>query len=211
MPEYSKITEHTWVFGSSNPGKLKELQDAFAGSFVALCALPDPSVMNGIVESGSTIEENARIKAVEVAKRLNCHALADDTGLFVDALDGAPGVLTARYAGAGASVSDIRSKLLKELNEVPLEDRTASFRCALALADAKGNIILESKGICEGRILCETLGDSPFPYDPLFWIPDCGKTLCQLEQPVRNRYNHRTIAARNLLQQLGQEKGDIVD
>lgn len=198
----SSTLDHPWFLGTGNEGKRKEIVAAFKGLTVELLPLPDPGIMDSIEESGETIAENARIKAREISRQLNQYVLADDTGLFVDALDGQPGVLTARYAGANATAESNRAKLLASLEGIPLDNRTARFSCALALADPNGKIALEAEGTCEGVILEKAQGMSNFPYDPLFWIPEHKATLCQLDPETRAQLNHRTIAIGKLIRML---------
>lgn len=198
----STVKEFSWIVGTGNPGKLAELQEVFVGTPVTLRALPDPSVLDSVAETGATIEENARIKAREIARQCGGYVLADDTGLFVDALDGAPGVRTARYAGDGATATANRGKLLEALEGVPGEQRTARFICALALADPSGQIVLQAEGACEGMILEQPRGESAFPYDPLFWLPEYQTTLCLLDPEIRRRINHRARAAGKLINRM---------
>ena len=152
--------------------------------------LGDYPEIGEIEESGSTLNENALIKAVTVARRINLITVADDTGLFVDALDGRPGVYSARYAGSNATYEDNVAKLLEELTDIPAEKRSAEFRCVTCIAiPGKNNIFNE--GIVKGRITIERRGENGFGYDPVFEVEDTGKTFAQMAEEKKNSISHR--------------------
>jgi XTP/dITP diphosphohydrolase len=144
-------------------------------------------------ESGESFQENACIKATAVARATGCLALADDSGLEVDALGGEPGVLSARYGGPTATDADRNRLILERLRGVPKERRTARFRCVIAIADPQGQVRV-SEGICEGRITQAPRGSSGFGYDPIFEIPSLGKTVAEVAPEVKNRLSHRAKA-----------------
>jgi len=153
---------------------------------------PDPD------ETGATFEENARIKASEFAKALGEWVLADDSGLAVDALGGAPGVLSARFAGTHGEDDANNAKLMESLQHVPPDRRGAAFVCRLALADPSGTIRLEAGGSCRGRIVDEIRGTGGFGYDPLFLIPEYHKTFGELPAIVKHQLSHRCRAFEHL-------------
>jgi XTP/dITP diphosphohydrolase len=148
-------------------------------------------------EEGATFAENARAKALWYASRTGQLCLADDSGLEVDALGGAPGVRSARYSGPGASDADNRRKLLAELAGVAPERRTARFRCALALADAD-EIVFEADGVAEGAILDAERGSAGFGYDPLFLSAELGRSFAEVEAAAKDRVSHRGRALARL-------------
>jgi XTP/dITP diphosphohydrolase len=162
----------TVIVATSNPGKLKEMQ-AYLGDLNWTLQLK-PSHID-VDETGQTFLENARLKASEVAQSTGSWAIADDSGLAVDALGGAPGIYSARYAESDAGRIQ---KLLSELEDKG--DRSAQFVCAIVLARPDGEIALETKGICRGEIAMAPQGDGGFGYDPIFYVPDLGKTFAEM-------------------------------
>jgi non-canonical purine NTP pyrophosphatase (RdgB/HAM1 family) len=162
-----------------------------------------------VEETGKTFYDNACLKASYYATRLKSWAMADDSGLVVDALDGSPGVFSARWAAinhAGNGDADNNSLLLKQLQDVPDEKRTARFVCVLALADAQGRIVLTAEDAVEGRIVREPRGSNGFGYDPLFLIDHLGKTTAELDSQVKHQISHRGKALRQM-RQLMQQAG----
>jgi XTP/dITP diphosphohydrolase len=151
-----------------------------------------------VVEDADTFAGNARKKASETARALGHWVLADDSGLTVDALGGAPGVFSARYAGAHGDDEANNRKVLDDLRDVPDDRRGAAFVCALALADPLGAVRLEALGACRGRITREPLGRAGFGYDPLFLIPEYHKTFGELSPLVKNQLSHRARAFAHL-------------
>jgi len=181
------------VIASGNAGKVREFAALLDG--LGLDLRPMPSDLT-VEETGSTFAANARLKAAAVAQATGCWALADDSGLEVGALGGAPGVLSARYAPTdGARIE----RLLRDLAAAEREargagraaDRAARFVAALALADPEGQVVLEVEGVCEGWILEAPLGDGGFGYDPVFWVEEAGQTLAQMEPATKARFAHR--------------------
>lgn len=146
-----------------------------------------------VEESGQTFEENASLKARYWADRTGLLTLADDSGLEVDALAGAPGVLSARYAGEEATDEERNALLLQRLAGVPAARRTARFRCVIALAEPHGRLEL-CEGVCEGLIASEPKGSHGFGYDPVFFLPGFGKTMAELAPEEKNRISHRSRA-----------------
>ncbi|MEM9924408.1 MAG: RdgB/HAM1 family non-canonical purine NTP pyrophosphatase [Cyanobacteria bacterium P01_D01_bin.50] len=186
------------VVATSNPGKLKELQKYLADLDWELVLKPQELEVE---ETGDTFASNARLKASSVAIATNNWAIADDSGLQVDTLNGAPGVYSARY---GATDPERISRLLKELGDK--SDRTAQFACAIAIARPDGTIVLESEGICRGEILCETRGNGGFGYDPVFYVPGSQLTFAEMTPEVKRSISHRGKALAGLLPQLKKLK-----
>jgi XTP/dITP diphosphohydrolase len=150
-----------------------------------------------VSEEGETFEENARLKAVALAAESGYVALADDSGLEVDALGGEPGVLSARYAGEGATDRERVNYLLRKLKGIPWERRTARFRCVIAVATPEGRVELCS-GECPGVISLEPAGSQGFGYDPVFYLPELRKTMAELSLDEKNQLSHRGKAARQV-------------
>ena len=188
----------TIVIGTRNTGKVREMQYLFKRflphlteiSIVGLNVFPP---LPPVAEDGATFHENARTKALLFAAHTGLLTIADDSGLEVDALGGAPGVRSARYAGEQASDEDNNRKLLEALKRVPADQRSARFFCALAIA-APGDLLAIVEGTCSGAIAFEPCGGSGFGYDPLFIRTDLGKTFAELPAQVKNRISHRARA-----------------
>jgi len=185
------------LVATTNPGKLRELERLFAGLDVDLLSLRDVGEVPEVVEDLDTFEGNARKKAREIAEATGLPTLADDSGLEVDALDGAPGVWSARYSGEGATDRSNNDKLLGSLDDVPDERRTARFRCALALCDPTGPLEGEhvEHGTCEGVIARAPRGENGFGYDPLFVLEGGDLTLAEVGPEEKARVSHRARAA----------------
>ena len=186
------------VMATRNPGKIRELQALLAGSGVTLLSLADFPGLPEIPEEGATFAENAAAKALAVAGLTHQAALADDSGLMVDALQGAPGVFSARYAQdrtapRAPTDADNWGKLLDELQGVPWGERGAHFVCELALATPGGRV-LRARGECAGVIALAPEGDTGFGYDPVFWVPEYGATMAQLGPEIKNTISHRARA-----------------
>ena len=177
------------VFATNNKHKLHEIRKITAGSMEIL-SLSEINCHEEIPETGATLEENALMKAQFIKDKFGFDCFADDTGLEVDALDGEPGVYSARYAGLDATDAANNEKLLTVLKEVPPSGRTARFRSVLVLAGPDGSLLLVD-GVCEGVILDEARGTGGFGYDPLFYMPSQGKTLAEMTIEEKNRISHR--------------------
>ena len=188
------------VAGTRNAGKVREIRQALAELPVEVSGIPDEGLAD-VEETGVTFSENAILKARYYALHTGEYCLADDSGLEVDALDGAPGVYSARYSGQGATDAANNQKLLLALQDVPPEKRTARFRSVLALAGPDGSLLL-ADGTCEGVILTEARGEGGFGYDPLFWMPDQQKTLAEMTLQEKNAISHRGNALKVLKQKL---------
>ncbi|MCL4396007.1 MAG: XTP/dITP diphosphatase [Chloroflexi bacterium] len=192
------------LIATHNRGKVAEYQELLAGLPFELVSLDQVGIADEVEENGSTFAENARAKAVEYARRSGMPALADDSGLEVDALGGEPGVRSNRYAGPNKSDADRNAFLLDKLREVPRARRTARFRCVIAIA-APGRAVHESEGTCEGVIEFAPRGSNGFGYDPIFYFPELDATMAELPAEVKNRVSHRGRAvqrAREILRRL---------
>ncbi|MEA5467532.1 RdgB/HAM1 family non-canonical purine NTP pyrophosphatase [Spirulina sp. 06S082] len=183
----------TLIVATGNPGKLQEMQAHLQGVNVKLKLKPEEL---DIEETGTTFEENACLKATSIAKALGEWAIADDSGLAVDALGGAPGLYSARY---GSSDRDRCDRLLQELGD--RENRQARFICVVAIARPDGSIAIVSEGICEGEILYTPRGSGGFGYDPIFYVPQHNKTFAEMSPELKRTISHRGKAFENLLPQ----------
>ncbi len=190
------------VLASRNAGKVAELKRLLDELDVEVLSLSDYPEAPHIVEDGATFEENAGKKAVGIAQFTGLHAVADDSGLCVDALGGRPGIYSARYAGRGAGGSELCKKLLREMRRFPDEKRTAHFECRIVLAGPDGEVVLSTEGICCGAITRQMRGGRGFGYDPVFLHPPSGKTFAQMNSEEKNRHSHRGEAMRKLREEL---------
>jgi XTP/dITP diphosphohydrolase len=185
------------LVASGNPGKLKEYRELLTsgtgGIVLEWLLLSDLGITSEVEETGTTFEENARLKAAAYAHASGLLTLADDSGLEVDALGGAPGVLSARYGGPSATDRDRCQKLLKQLENVPVEERGARFVCVVAVCVPEGEIA-SAEGELRGRIGFEPRGTHGFGYDPIFYIPGLHMTLAQAGPEIKNRISHRARA-----------------
>lgn len=190
-----------------NKGKVKEIREILSDLPVEIHWLEDFPDAPKIEEDGDTFEENASKKASIIAKYTEMPTIADDSGLMVEALNGEPGVRSARFAGEGASDAERNAKLLSMLRDVPPERRKAKFVCVVALAFPDGRII-SFRGECEGYIADHPRGNHGFGYDPLFLVPEYGRTFAELGPEVKNRMSHRARALRKLKEFLAKELED---
>lgn len=186
-----------FLVATGNAGKMREFETLFAGLDVKLYSLRDFPTLESPEEDGATFKENALKKAYSAARWTGLTTIADDSGLCVDALDGRPGVLSARFAGQGAGDEANNLKLVRELSSLPLKMRTAEFRCVIALCSPEGESSF-FEGELKGVILEKPAGSGGFGYDPLFMVPEYGKTLAELPLDVKNRISHRGRACRLL-------------
>jgi len=185
----------TLVIATGNPGKTAEIRDLLKGFPINIRNLDDFGPIPPVVEDGDTFEENAYKKASFVSKILGYPALADDSGLVVEALGGAPGIYSARYAGENASDQQRCTKLLDEMKGQ--DNRQAAFECVISLAVPTG-AALTYEGCCEGLIAEEPVGDGGFGYDPVFYFPPLKKTFGQLEREEKSLISHRGKALKEL-------------
>lgn len=189
------------VIASKNKGKIKEIQAAFEHVGVKVISLEEFKEIPDAVENGKTFEENALIKAHFYSNLIGKACLADDSGLEVDALQGAPGVYSARYAGEMATDADNNLKLITELQKVKAIGSTARFRCVLAFVDTNGEKIL-CHGSCEGIILEQERGDGGFGYDPLFYLENFKKSMAEITIEEKNQISHRGSALKVMAEKL---------
>lgn len=185
------------LLGTNNQAKIREYRSLLAGLSHQLVTLAEQGITIVVDETGKTLEENARLKATQLAAESHLLTLADDSGLEVDALGGEPGPLSARYAGENASDSDRIDYLLARLRDVPWARRTARFRCVIAIAVPEGEVTLCS-GECPGMIIFAPRGEYGFGYDPIFYLPEMDRTMAELSPEVKNRLSHRGQAARQV-------------
>lgn len=182
------------VLATSNQGKLKEFEDYFR-DFPLTIALKPPTLE--VEETGTTFRDNAILKATQVASGLGEWALADDSGLMVDGLEGAPGIYSARYAPTPQQCIE---RVLKELEGE--SRRRAQFVCAVAVASGDGELVLFAEGVCEGQILTELRGNDGFGYDPIFFVPEYNQTFAEMSRDLKNKISHRGLALAKILPEL---------
>jgi XTP/dITP diphosphohydrolase len=182
------------LLATTNKGKAAEYRDLLKGLDFEIVTLDQAGISKEADESYNTFEENARHKAAFYAESGGLLTLADDSGLEVDALGGEPGVRSSRYAGDNATDADRVDFLLNKLKGVPQPKRTARFRCVIAVAHP-GGAVDTVEGTCEGYITTEPRGSNGFGYDPIFFLPEYGKTIAELAPEVKNRISHRGRAA----------------
>jgi XTP/dITP diphosphohydrolase len=183
------------LLSTGNKGKVEEYRELLKGIPYDLVTPHDVGITTIVDETGDTLEKNACLKAVALCRESNFVTLADDSGLFVDALDGAPGIKSARYAGEHASDTERVKYLLSKLSNVPIEKRSARFKCVIAIAIPPDCRVEYASGECEGYITFEPKGNEGFGYDPVFFFSEFGKTMAELPMDVKNRISHRGRAA----------------
>ena len=192
------------LLATSNPGKIREYRFLLDGLGYQITTLTEEGITQDVTELGNNYEQNARLKAVTYAKLSQLITLADDSGLEVDALNGEPGVKSARFAGKAATDADRVSFLLAKLNNIPWGRRTARFKCVIVIATPGGHAEV-CYGECRGMIALGTVGKNGFGYDPIFYLPEIGKTMAEIPLEMKNKISHRAQAsekARQVLQQL---------
>lgn len=185
------------IIATKNPGKAKEFEGIFRSLGYEVKTLIDFPEIKEIEETGSTFEENAIIKAESVSEALNRMVIADDSGLSIDALSGRPGIYSARYAGEQKNDEENMEKVLEELSDIADSERQAQFYCALAVA-VPGKETITVIGTCEGVILRKKRGTHGFGYDPIFFVPEKGKTMAELRPEEKAEISHRARALKNL-------------
>jgi len=183
------------LVATRNIGKINEIRAILQSISIELLSLNSFPELPDVLEDGETFEENALKKARVMALATGIPALADDSGLCVDALNGRPGVLSARYAGEGAPDGEKCARILEEMKDIPDASRAARFVCVLALVDPDGAEKL-FKGVCEGKIIREMRGAAGFGYDPIFYHPESGLTFAEMDSEAKNRVSHRGRALR---------------
>ncbi len=189
------------LLATNNQAKVREYRSLLHNLAYELVTLAEQGITTIVSEVGMSLEENARLKATVFAGESHLVALADDSGLEVDALGGEPGRLSARYAGEGASDRERVNYLLSRLKGVPWEKRSACFRCVIAIATPDGEVEFCS-GECRGFVTFEARGEYGFGYDPVFYLPQLDKTMAELPLEIKNQVSHRGQAAREVAQVL---------
>jgi XTP/dITP diphosphohydrolase len=190
------------VIGTRNRKKGAELAGLVASLGLMVSTLDDFKDAMDVIEDGDTFAANATLKATQQARQLGRWVLADDSGLEVDALEGAPGIYSARFAGPNASDAQNNELLLAKLGELPLEKRSARYVCHITVADPAGSIRAESHDVCHGRIRFEPAGTNGFGYDPLFEVIEYHRTFGELGPHVKRAISHRSRALRAILPKL---------
>lgn len=192
------------VLSSGNQHKISELKSILGEFDLEVISKNDIGYEDfEVEEDGETLEENSMKKAMELWKKTGNIVIADDTGLFVEYLDGEPGVYSARYAGEDATYEDNNKLLLKNLENVPVKKRKAYFKTVVSIIDSKGNSF-NVEGVCKGEIGFEPVGDNGFGYDPIFIVEGLNKTFAQMTDIEKNTYSHRGKAVRNLKNIIGE-------
>jgi len=191
------------LLATSNPGKIREYRFLLDGVGYKITTLAEEGISKVVTESGNNYEQNAHLKAINYAKLSQLTAIADDSGLEVDALNGEPGVKSARFAGEAATDAEKVSILLARLNGVPWERRTACFKCVIAIVTPEGQSEI-CYGECHGMIALEAKGENGFGYDPIFFLPELGKTMAELPLDIKNQISHRARASKKARQALRQ-------
>lgn len=189
------------IFATGNEGKMKEIRMILGDLDYEILSMKEAGISADIVEDGKTFEENAMIKAKAISKLANCLVLADDSGLEVDYMDKQPGIYSARWMGEDTSYDIKNKKIIENLEGVPEEKRTARFVCAVAAAFPDGRVITK-RGTIEGIIGYEQRGENGFGYDPIFFLPEYGKTTAELPVEEKNKISHRGRALEQIKEEL---------
>ena len=182
------------LLATNNKGKVREYKSLLQGIPYEIVTMAEQGITIEVEEVGETLEENARLKAITLAKESGLLSLADDSGIEVDALGGEPGPMSHRHAGEGATDADRINHLLARLKDVPEEKRTVRFRCVIAIAAPDGTV-KDCSGECRGIITTVPRGENGFGYDPIFYLPELDKTMAELPSEVKNQISHRARAA----------------
>ena len=189
------------IIASNNAHKLTEIKAILGGMFEEVLSMREAGIDHETVEDGTTFMENAVKKAREIAEISGCCAIADDSGICVDALDGAPGIFSARFCGRHGDDQANNDLRLEKLKDTPDSERGAHYTCAIALARPDGSIV-KAEGYMYGVIAHEEKGENGFGYDPLFILPQYGKTSAEISPEEKNRISHRAQALQLLLKEL---------
>ena len=193
------------IIATNNAGKVREIKAIFEGLYDEICSLKDEGMKVDVEEDGTTFAENAEKKAREISLLTDCDVLADDSGLCVDALDGGPGIYSARFAGTGND-DDNNALLIEKVKDIPFEERTARFVSAVSVA-RKGEILFTCEGATDtGLITDECRGNNGFGYDVVFWHPEYKCTFGELDSDIKNAISHRRRALDKIREKLIDEK-----
>lgn len=196
------------LVATKNEGKLQEFEDLLQELEIEWLGLTAVGITDDVEETGTTFYENACLKAQAYAQKTGLMTLADDSGLVVDALAGVPGVKTARFGGPGLTSEDRYRLLLQKLEGVPPPERTARFCCSIVVASGDGRVLASSEGVCEGIIAQTPRGDGGFGYDPIFFLPQKGKTMAELLPDEKHKISHRGQAIKNIKRWLKESLDD---
>lgn len=189
------------VFATGNAGKAREVAMMFSDVDVCVKTLKEADIHADIIEDGKTFMENARIKAETIARFTDKIVLADDSGLVIDYLNGEPGIYSARYMGEDTSYDIKNANILKRMENVPTEERTARFICAMAAVMPDGEVI-EAEGVMEGIIGTKSAGTNGFGYDPIFYLPEYEASSAEITPEQKNEISHRGKALRKMQEEL---------
>jgi XTP/dITP diphosphohydrolase len=192
----------TILLATGNAGKVREFEQMFEAVPIRLCSLRDLPDVTEIAETGTTFAENAVLKAQGYALTTGLWSLADDSGLEIDALGGAPGVLSARYGGTSTSFAEKMELVLNQMKPLPEEHRSARFVCRIAVADKTGSVRAEAEGECRGQIALEPRGTYGFGYDPIFIPEGYQETFGELDDEVKAEISHRARAGAKIIRYL---------
>lgn len=195
-------TAQLLVLSSRNRKKAQEVSEILTPHGLSVIPISDFPQVGEVLEDGETFAENAAKKACEPARLIRKWVIGEDSGLFVDALDGRPGIYSARYSGEGATDDSNNALLQQELAQIPLENRTAGYICSVALSDPDGNVRLRAEGRCSGLIITEPRGTNGFGYDPYFLIPEYHRTFGELSATVKHQISHRARAFARFIPEL---------
>ncbi|MGP1613132.1 MAG: XTP/dITP diphosphatase [Catonella sp.] len=185
------------VFATGNEGKIKEIKEILADFSVEVVSMKEMNISTDVEENGTTFEENSLIKARAISKLTGLPALADDSGLEVDYLNGEPGIYSARYLGYDTDYEYKNNYIINRLKEAKVTERTARFVCVISLVLPDGREFVK-KGVMEGQIGYEIKGENGFGYDPIFYLPKYGKTSAELSSDEKNKISHRGKALRGM-------------
>lgn len=189
------------IFATGNEKKMKEIRMILGDLDYEILSMKEAGITADIVEDGASFEENAVIKATAISQLANCLVLADDSGLEVDYMDKKPGILSARWLGEETSYEIKNQKIIENLEGVPEEQRTARFVCVIAAAFPDGRVVTK-RGTIEGMIGYEAKGENGFGYDPIFFLPEYGKTTAELSPEEKNKISHRGRALEQIKEEL---------
>ena len=198
---YKDFGMNRLVFATGNQGKMREIREILGDSIPEILSMKEAGIEADIVEDGKTFEDNALIKARAVSKAGGIMAMADDSGLVVDCMDGAPGIYSARFMGEDTSYDIKNNYIIEQAMKVPFEKRTARFVCAIAcvMPDGREWVV---RGTVEGVINDRQAGENGFGYDPIFFVPEYGKCMAELDPEIKNQISHRANAIKLLVEYL---------
>ncbi len=203
MKEIIKQSKPALLIATFNQGKIRELKEMLGGLPLTVKGLADFPNVSEVEETGATFAENSVLKARSYAAQSGIMALGDDSGLEIEALNNAPGIYSARFAGENATDADKTKKILDELADTPLNRRAARFICHAAIADQHGQIICQAQGICKGNIALRPAGENGFGYDPIFIPAGFDQTFGQLSSEIKRKISHRAQALEKIIRFLG--------